>query len=111
MPFRQYAPGKVGIVSKPGTLSYEAIGAPIREELGQSLVTGMGSDMLPGTTLADVLACFYDYEPTESIVTVREIGGRCTTFTGPNARTWQHVVQCRCQGAQSLHYYFQWRGH
>lgn len=75
MPYKQYKKGCVGIVSKSGTLSYEAVGVTTKAGLGQSIVVGMGGDMLPGTTLVDGLRLFFDHDETEGIVVIGEIGG------------------------------------
>lgn len=75
MPYEQYMPGNVGIVSKSGTLSYEAVGATTRAGLGQSIVVGMGGDSLPGTTLVDGLELFYEHDQTKGIMVIGEIGG------------------------------------
>lgn len=48
MPYKQYTRGCVGIVSKSGTLSYESVGSTSKAGLGQSIVMGMGGDLLPG---------------------------------------------------------------
>ncbi|SPJ75298.1 related to succinate-CoA ligase alpha and beta chain [Fusarium torulosum] len=75
MPYKQFTRGCVGIVSKSGTLSYEAVGSTTRAGLGQSISVGMGGDMLPGTTLADGLRLFFDHEETKGIIVIGEIGG------------------------------------
>lgn len=75
MPYQQFRKGRVGIVSKSGTLSYEAVGATTREGLGQSLVIGVGGDLLPGTTLRDGMELLLGDEATEGIIVIGEIGG------------------------------------
>ncbi|OLN93069.1 Succinyl-CoA ligase [ADP-forming] subunit alpha, mitochondrial [Colletotrichum chlorophyti] len=75
MPYKQYAKGVVGIVSKSGTLSYEAVGVTTKVGLGQSIVVGMGGDMMPGTTLLDGLRLFFNDESTKGIIVIGEIGG------------------------------------
>jgi succinyl-CoA synthetase alpha subunit len=75
MPYLQYAEGCVGIVAKSGTLSYEAVGATTRAGIGQSLVVGMGGDMLAGTSLLDALKIFVKDPKTRGIIVLGEIGG------------------------------------
>lgn len=75
MPHLQYAPGIVGIASKSGTLSYEAVGSTTKAGLGQSLCVGVGGDLLPGTSLVDAVSVMIKDPSTEGIVLLGEIGG------------------------------------
>lgn len=75
MPASMFAPGRVGIISRSGTLSYEFAGILSENNVGQSTVVGMGADPVVLRNLTDILELFEEDEGTDAVIVVGEVGG------------------------------------
>ena len=91
MPGHIHKPGRVGVVSRSGTLTYEAVGQLTAAGIGQSTCVGIGGDPVVGSNFIDMLSLFNDDPDTDGVIMIGEIGGTAED----NAALWvkQHMTK------------------
>jgi len=82
MPASIHIPGNIGLISRSGTLTYEAVGQLTEHGLGQSTCIGIGGDPIIGSTFSDLLSLFEEDDDTAAIVMIGEIGGSAEEDAG-----------------------------